>query len=370
MVGGGPTSNIGSIHRHALALDGKLKLVAGVFSRDVDSNNAFAKQIGLARPYADYSQMANAEANREDGIELVVIATPDQSHFEIAKTFMEKGISVFCEKPLTQNSQDAEELVTLAHRKGVVLALAHVYSGYPMVREAADMVQQGKIGEIRFVDVQHASGWASSKLEDDGNPTVVWRMNPETSSYASVAADLGTHAFHLARFITGDEPTELSAELSTLVPGRRVADNLQANLHFASGARGRLWASMAATGNNHGLVIKVFGSDGALEWAHEDPEHLIHRLPTGEQRIYSQGMPTLSPAASAHSRNGLGHPEGFIEAFANLYSDVADDVLKLRDFKLDFAKRIYPTGHDGLLGTRMVEAVIKSHENSNSWAAI
>lgn len=370
MVGGGPSSNIGAIHRHALALDGNLKLVAGVFSRDASANSVFAERIGLQRPYVDFSQMASAEADREDGIELVVIATPDQSHFEIAKTFLDKGISVFCEKPLTQNSQDAENLVRQAREKGVILALAHVYSGYPMVREASQMVKQGKLGEIRFVDVQHASGWASSKLEDDGNPTVVWRMNPETSSYASVAADLGTHAFHLARFITGDEPTELSAELSTLVPGRRVADNLQANLHFASGARGRLWATMAATGNNHGLAIKVFGSEGALEWSHEDPDHLIHRLPNGEQRNYSQGMSGLSPLAARHVRAGLGHPEGFIEAFANLYSDVADDILKLRIADLDFSGQIYPTGQDGLIGTKMVEAVLESHENSGNWVAI
>jgi predicted dehydrogenase len=371
MIGGGVGSNIGEVHRKALALDGKLELVAGVFSRNPDFNAQLAQRLGLQRTYADALEMAKAESALADGVELVVIATPDASHHLIAKAFLENGISVACEKPLTQSSGTARELVQLAKSKNLVLAVAHVYSAYAMVREAAELVRRGDLGDIRLVDVQHASGWAATKLEDDGNLTVVWRMSPETATYASVAADLGTHAFHLARYISGLEISELTAELSTLVPGRRVADNLISSLHFGNGAKGRMWATMAATGNNHGLRIKVYGSQASLEWEHEDPHHLVIRDLSGEKRILAQGMANLSEAASRITRTGLGHPEGFIEAFANYYSDVADDVLRIRRGEFNWSpESIYPSGLDGLKGTLMVEAVEKSHSTNGAWTNI
>jgi len=371
MIGGGLGSNIGEVHRKALALDGNLKLIAGVFSRNPDVNAELAQSLGLQRTYSDALDMARAEAALADGIELVVIATPDESHHLIAKAFLENGISVACEKPLTQSSSTARELVDLAKSKNLVLAVAHVYSAYAMVREAAELVRSGALGEIRLVDVQHSSGWAATKLEDDGNPTVVWRMSPETATYASVAADLGTHAFHLARYISGLEILELTAELSTLVPGRRVADNLISNLHFVGGAKGRMWATMAATGNNHGLKIRLYGSRASLEWDHEDPHHLVIRELSGGKRVLAQGMASLSKAASRITRTGLGHPEGFIEAFANYYSDVAEDVLKIRQGDFQWSpEAIYPSGIDGLKGTLMVEAAEKSHLENGSWTNI
>ena len=368
MVGGGANSNIGETHRRALRLDGRLALVAGSFSRDSEKSAALARQLQVSRSYSDFREMAEAESGREDGIELAVVATPDNSHFLIAREFLSRGISVACEKPLTQSSAEAAELIQLAESNNAVLAVAHAYSAYAMVRQAAELVRQGALGALRFVDIQHASGWAATRLEDDGNPTVTWRMNPETSSYASVAADIGTHALHLARYITADEPLQISAELSTLVPGRRVADCLTATVHWKSGMRGRIWATMAATGHNHGLRIRVFGSQASLEWQHEDPHHLIIRELDGTERILVQGIGSLSSSAHALTRTGLGHPEGFIEAFANYYSDIADDLLAARVGAPRPRKALsYPSGYDGLVGVRLVEAVLASDQASGAW---
>ena len=370
MVGGGPYSNIGESHRRALRLDGNLELVAGVFSRKPSDSVEFAQRLGLDadRAYSDYARMAEEEAARADGVELVVVATPDSSHFEVAKAFLERGISVACEKPLTQDSASARELVRIASSNNAILAVAHCYSAYAMVRHAARIVRNGELGELRFVDVEHASGWAATRLEDDGNPTVVWRMDPETSSYASAAADIGTHAFHLARFITGDSAIALSAELTTLVPGRRVADCVTATVHWQSGMRGRIWATMAATGHNHGLRIRVYGSQASLEWQHEDPHHLTIRTLEGETRVLSQGMSSLSEDAQRITRTGLGHPEGFLEAFANYYSDIADDLMHRRQqLPLEPQELRYPAGIDGVAGVELVEAVVRSHTAAGAW---
>jgi predicted dehydrogenase len=368
MVGGGADSNIGETHRRALRLDGRLKLVAGVFTRDSAKNKQLSENLQVERSYRDFAEMAASESGRNDGIELAVIATPDESHFRIAREFLSRGISVACEKPLTQNSAEAVELIQIAEQNGAVLAVAHAYSAYAMVRHAARLVRAGELGELRFLDVQHASGWAATRVEDEGNPTVVWRMNPETTSIASVAADIGTHALHLARFISGDEPVEISAELTTLVPGRRVADCLTANLHWRSGMRGRLWATMAATGHNHGLRIRVYGSKASLEWEHEDPHHLILRDLAGAKTVLAQGVGGLSAEASRLTRTGLGHPEGFLEAFANYYSDIADALLAKRTGNQHVAREFgFPSGRDGLIGAQLVETVIASDALGGAW---
>lgn len=370
MVGGGADSNIGETHRRALRLDGRLRLIAGVFTRDAAKNQQLAQNLQVERSYRDFSEMAASESERADGIELAIIATPDESHFRIAREFLSRGISVACEKPLTQNSAEAAELIQIARQNGAILAVAHAYSAYAMVRHAASLVRAGELGELRFLDVQHASGWAATRVEDQGNPTVAWRMNPETTSIASVAADIGTHALHLARFITGDEPVEISAELTTLVPGRRVADCLTANLHWRSGMTGRLWATMAATGHNHGLRIRVYGSKASLEWEHEDPHHLTLRDLAGTKTLLAQGMESLSADASRLTRTGLGHPEGFLEAFANYYSDIADALLAKRAGEPHVARELgYPSGRDGLIGAQLVEAVIDSDSRSGSWVS-
>lgn len=371
MVGGGSGADIGKTHRHAMRLDGQFDLRAGVFGRDPRQSAALAGQLGVPedRTYRDYRRMAEAEADREDAVDVVVVATPNDSHFEIARTFLEAGISVVCEKPLTRDSATAAELVHVAAANGAVLAVPHCYSAYAMVRQAARMVRDGRLGNITFVDVEHASGWAATPLEQLGHKQAAWRTDPDIAGFPSVVGDLGTHAFHLLRFITGLEAERLSGRLHTLVPGRRVFDHATVELQLTGEVPARLWASMAATGHNHGLRIRVFGDQGSLEWEHEDPHHLRVQDLDGTTTILTEGLSTLSEDASRLTRVGLGHPEGFLEAFANFYRDLAEELRARRDGTLPATRGLsFPDGEDGLAGVRFVEAVAASHHNDAAWA--
>lgn len=373
MVGGGPGADIGKTHRYAMRLDDQFELDAGVFGRDRERSLATAATVGVTpeRVYADYRAMAAAESQREDGIDVAVVATPNDSHFEIAKTFIEAGIAVVCEKPLTQASDSASALVSLADDRGVLFAVPHCYSAYAMVRQAARMVRDGDLGRITFVDVEHASGWAATPLEQTGHKQASWRTDPDVAGFPSVVGDLGTHAYHLARYITGLDAEAVSAQLHTLVPGRRVFDNATANLRFADQVPGRLWASMAATGHAHGLRIRVFGDRAGLEWRHEDPHHLRVEYVDGTVTVLTQGMEGLSEDATRLTRVGLGHPEGFIEAFANFYRDVADELRARRDGQPSAVRELsFPTGRDGLIGVEFVEAVASSHEQDGAWTPL
>ncbi len=355
MVGGGPGAMIGAAHRHAMWLDNQYVLAAGIFGRDPASSAEFAQNLGVERVYDDYREMAEREAGRDDGVDVVAVVTPNDSHYEIAKAFLETGISVVCEKPLTNDSTSAAELVAIAESNRVILAVPHIYSAYAMVRHAARMVRNGDLGRIRFVAAEHASGWASAPVDQ-------WRMDPGKGGVATAVADVGTHAFHLLRYVTGLEATRISAELSTLVAGRPVFDNATMRLTLSNGAPATVWATMAATGHEHGLRIRVFGDDASLEWRHEDPQHLTVRNPDGGSTILAQGMSTLSRDAARLTRIGLGHPEGFLEAFANFYLDLAD-ILRgqtVRELSI-------PTGIDGLIGVRFVEAAVASQENDAAW---
>jgi predicted dehydrogenase len=352
MVGGGPGAMVGAAHRHAMWLDNQYVLAAGIFGRNHEASAQFADELGVERVYRDHREMVEKEAERLD---VVAVVTPNDTHFEIAKAFLEAGIAVVCEKPLTNDSATAAELVAIAESNNVILAVPHIYSAYPMVRHAARMVRDGKLGRIRFVSAEHASGWASADVEQ-------WRMDPEKGGVAAAVADVGTHAFHLLRYITGLEASRVSAELSTLVAGRPVFDNATMRLTLSNGAPATVWATMAATGHEHGLRIRVFGDDASLEWRHEDPQHLIVRDPGAGSTILAQGMSTLSEDAGRLNRAGLGHPEGFLEAFANFYIDLAD-ILRgqaPRDLSI-------PMGVDGLIGVQLVEATVASHANDAAW---
>lgn len=352
MIGGGPGAMIGAAHRHAMWLDNQYVLAAGVFARDPATSAQFAAELGVERAYDDYRQMAEQEAGHLD---VVAVVTPNDTHFEIAKAFLEAGISVVCEKPLTNDSQTSAELVAIAHSNNAILAVPHIYSAYAMVRHAARMVRNDDLGRIRFVAVEFPSGWASAPLEQ-------WRMDPDIGGAASAVADVGIHAFHLLRYITGLEATRISAELSTLVPGRRVFDNATVRLTLSNGAPATLWATMAATGHEHGLTIRVFGDDESLHWRQDDPQHLTVRTPDGGATILAQGMDGLSDDAKRLTRVGLGHPEGFIEAFANFYLDLADLLRGQAPSDLSI-----PTGVDGLIGVRFVEAAVASHDADAAW---
>ena len=370
MVGGGPGSNIGETHRLAASFDGRYALVAGVFASDPARSRAFAASLELDpdRRYGSWEEMAEREGARKDGVEVVAIMTPNASHHPIAKAFLERGIDVVCDKPLTTGLDDALDLLRVARRSGLVFAVTYNYSGYPMVRQARDMIRSGELGAVRLVQVEHATGWAATLLEASGHKQATWRTTPSIAGKSAVVGDLGTHAHHLARFVAGLEVTEVSAELSTVVPGRKMDDNAHVKLRFTDGVRGMMWVSMAATGSLHGQRIRVYGEKASLEWVQEQPEQLLLRPVDGPHRVLSRGCGYLSASARRASRLWPGHPEGFLEAFANVYRDAADAVLARRDgAPLDRSAVLFPTIEDGVLGVKFVDAVVESHRRDGAW---
>lgn len=372
MVGGGQGSHIGATHRQAARMDGCYDLVAGVFASDAERSRAFAATLAIApdRRYGTWQEMAQQEAQRADGIEVVAIMTPNDSHYAIARASLEHGIHVICDKPLTNELAQAFDLQRLAHERGLVFGVTFNYSGYPMVRQARAMVRGGDLGAVRLVQVELASGWASTLLEAEGHKQARWRTTPAIAGKSSVVGDLGTHAHHLARYITGLEVSELSAELSTLVPGRQTDDNGHIMLRFDNGARGLMWVSMVAVGNLHGLRIRVYGERGSLEWVQERPDELIVRPLDGPQQILARGAGYLDPAAQRVNRLWPGHPEGFMDAFANIYSDIAEAILARRyGSEIDPLANTFPTVEDGVLGVRFVDAAVESNEQGGRWVS-
>jgi predicted dehydrogenase len=374
MVGGGPGAGIAETHRTAMRLDDKFVLVAGVFSRDSEKSRGAARRLRIDpdRVYPDYSVMAEVESKREsDRIDVAVIVTRTDSHFEIAKKFLQSGIQVICDKPLCLSLAQAKELKRLAQEKELILCLTHNYSGYAMVRHAARMVRNGDLGKVCVVQAEHASGWAAKLLENQGHSQAAWRTDPVLSGDASVLFDLGTHAHQLARFVTGLEVTEVAAELSQIVQGRAIKDNANLLLRFSNGARGTLWASMAAIGNEHGLRIRVYGDRGSLAWHHEDPCHLRYCPLDGPQQILAQGAEGLSAEAKRWTRAGLGHPEGFFESFANIYTEVAEAILAKSEGRAYTKPELgFPDATDGARGVAFVESAMRSFASGGVWTGV
>jgi len=370
VVGGGPESNIGETHRYAARLDDRYALVTGVFASDAERSRDFAAMLGIAsdRRYDSWQEMAEQEVGCPDGLEVVSIMTPNNSHYAIARAFLERGFDVICDKPLTTDLEQALELMRLVRQTGLVFGVTYCYTGYPMVRQAREMIRSGELGEIRLLQVEHASGWASTLLEAEGHKQAVWRTTPSIAGKSSVVGDLGTHAHNLTRFITGLEISEVSAELSTIVPGRQVDDNAHIMLRFNNGAKGMMWVSMVAAGHMHGLRIRVYGEKGSLEWVQEQPNELILHPVDGHHQTLSRGFGWLSPAARRASRLWPGHPEGYLEAFANIYSDIADAVLARRDgVAADPLAYLFPKVEDGVLGVKFVDAAVASHQQDGRW---
>jgi predicted dehydrogenase len=374
MVGGGPGAGIAETHRTAMRLDDKCVLIAGVFSRDSEKSRRAARQlrIDLDRVYPDYSVMAEVESKREnDRIDVAVIVTRTDSHFEIAKKFLQSGIQVICDKPLCLSLTEAKELKRLAEEKELILCLTHNYSGYAMVRHAARMVRNGDLGKVCVVQAEHASGWAAKLLEKQGHPQAAWRTDPVLSGDSSVLFDLGTHAHQLARFVTGLEVTEVAAEMSQIVQGRAIKDNANLLLRFSNGARGTLWASMAAIGNEHGLRIRVYGDRGSLAWHHEDPCHLRYCPLDGPRQILAQGADGLSAEAKRWTRAGLGHPEGFFESFANIYTEVAEAILAKSEGRAYVKDELgFSDASDGARGVAFVESAMRSYASGGVWTGV
>jgi len=370
MVGGGRGSFIGATHRIAARLDDRYELVAGALSSDPDRAKASAHELRIPhdRGYGSYEEMAQAEAARPDGVELVSVVTPNDSHHAICRAFLDRGFDVICDKPLTTNIQDALDLVATVRETGLIFGITYNYTGYPMVRHARTMVEQGQLGEIRVVQVEFASGWMSTLLEQTGHKQAAWRTDPARAGPSFAVGDIGTHAHHLAAFVTGLELAELSADLSVMVPGRRLDDNAHILLRYTSGARGMLWASTIAVGSEHGLRIRIYGDQGSLTWEQENPNHLKFSPLDGPTQTLGRGSEGLSAEAARATRVSLGHPEGFFEAFANLYSDMADAIVARRAGTPANSPALQlPTVEDGARGVKFVEAALESSAKNGAW---
>lgn len=372
MVGGGEGAFIGAVHRIAARMDDRYELVAAALSSDAARATRSAAMLGLdpARSYADFALMAHVEASRPDGIEAVAIVTPNHMHAPAIRVFIESGIHVICDKPLTTTVAEARTIQEQVEASGLVFALTHNYTGYPLLRQARSMVRAGDLGDIRVVQVEHAQDWLATKVEDSGNKQAEWRSDPARSGAGGCIGDIGTHAFNLAGFVTGLEPTELCAELSTFVTGRRLDDNAQILLRYANGARGCLWVSQVAVGNENEVSLRVYGSKGSIEWRQRDANQMIWS-PLGQNRqIVTRNGAGADEANRRFSRVPAGHPEGYLEAFGNIYAETADAIVAMRDGQSGPAEFLFPTVADGVKGLAFIDAAIRSSTRGGIWTDI
>jgi predicted dehydrogenase len=372
MVGGGQGAFIGAVHRIAARLDGHFQLVAGALSSQPARAKASAAELGLApdRAYATFAEMAKAESKRSDGIEAVAVVTPNHLHFAAAKAFLEAGIHVICDKPLTATLEDAEALAQAASASGRIFVLTHNYTGYAMVRQAREMVAAGALGALRVVQVEYVQEWLTERLEETGQKQAAWRTDPTRSGAGGCVGDIGTHAYNLARFVSGLEVDQLAAELTTFVGGRALDDNVGVLLRFSGGARGMLWATQVAPGNENGLRLRLYGSKGGLEWEQEVPDHLWF-TPFGEpKRLLTRGSAAAGEGAKRVTRVPAGHPEGYLEGFANLYAEAAAAIRAARDGRPTPADVSFPTIADGLEGMRFIDACLRSSQRDAAWVSM
>ncbi len=327
-----------------------------------------AQELQIPRAYASFAEMAREEAKRTDRIDAVAIVTPNNTHHVIAKAFLEAGIHVICDKPLTTTLEDAEDLSATVQRTGLIFGLTHTYVGYALVRQAREMVLAGELGAIRMIQVEYAQDWLSTPLEATGSKQADWRTDPARSGPAGCLGDIGTHAFHVACFTSGLRCTELAADLTTFVPGRRLDDNVQLLLRFAGGAKGTLWASQIAVGNENHLHLRIYGEKAGLAWEQENPNYLRF-TPLGEQpRIITRGGPGVGPAAKYATRIPAGHPEGYYEAFAQLYTDLAEQITaRIEAREPDARAMLVPGVEDGVLGVQFIQTVLDSARNASAW---
>jgi predicted dehydrogenase len=372
MVGGGQGAFIGAVHRIAARIDDQFEFVAGALASDPVRAKASAAELGIAndRAYGSFEEMAKAEAARADGIEAVSIVTPNHLHGPVARAFLEAGIHVICDKPLTTTVAEAEELVELVRKSGKVFVVTHNYTGYPMVRQARAMVANGDLGEIRLVRAEYLQDWLTERLEESGHKQAAWRTDPNRSGAGGCIGDIGTHAYNLACFVTGLKLDELLAQLSTFVGGRRLDDDVQILLKWKGGAKGMLWASQVAVGNENGLTLRVYGTKGGLEWAQENPNHLWF-TPYGKPRqlLTRGGAGALGDAARV-TRVPSGHPEGYLEGFATIYAEAARAIRARQAGQAPDPAVIFPTIEDGLAGVKFIEAAVSSSASNGAWVRI
>ncbi len=372
MVGGGRDAFIGAVHRIAARIDDQYTLVAGAFSSTAEKSRASGADLGIdpKRAYGDYAGMARAEARRKDGIQAVAIVTPNHMHAPVAKEFLKRGIHVICDKPLTATLAEAKKLAAAAEASGALFVLTHNYTGYPMIRHARAMVAGGELGEIRLVQVEYAQDWLSEPLEQTGQKQAGWRTDPAQTGAGGSTGDIGTHAFNLASFVSGLTLEALAADLQSFVPGRRVDDNAHVMLRFSGGARGMLWCSQVAPGNENALRLRIYGTKGGLEWAQEDPNYLWHG-PLGQpKRLLTRNGAGAGPEAARMSRVPPGHPEGYLEGFANIYAEAARAIRARASGGAIPPGVVFPSVRDGVLGVAFVDACVRSSAKNAAWVSL
>lgn len=364
MVGGGPGAFIGAVHRRAATMDGLATLVAGAFSSDREKSRAQGRELHLdaTRVYDSYQTMAEREAARpaEERIDFVSIVTPNHLHFPIARAFIERGIHVICDKPMTTTIADAEALAVLVHEHDVVFALTHNYSGYPLVKQARALVRHGELGKIRKIVAEYSQGWLSTRIEATGQKQADWRTDPARAG-AGALGDIGSHAEHLARYVTGLEIEQLCADVSTFVDGRRLDDDANILVRYEGGAKGVLFCSQISLGEENRLSLRVYGTEASLEWHQQDPNLLIVRRADGPMQVYKPGHPYLDAAAAHATRLPSGHPEAFFEAFANVYANAMRTIAaRIAGETPDSLDLDFPTVQDGVAGVRFILAAVAS----------
>lgn len=365
IVGGGQGSFIGAVHHVAVELDGQAEVIAGAMSTDPQRARASAEAWYLKRSYDSYEEMAEAESKLEDGIDFVMVTTPNHVHFPVAKTFLEHGIHVVSDKPMTFDLEQAQQLVSLAESKNLVYALTHNYTGYPAVRHARALVRQGEIGEIRKVLVEYIQDWLMTAEEKTGNKQASWRTDPSRSGIAGCVGDIGTHGENLMEFITGLKIKSLCADLTTFVQGRALDDDANMLLHLENGGKGILTCSQIAAGEENALSIRIYGTKAGLEWHQMEPNTLLFKPHGQPQQILRTGLGYMSDDAKAATRTPAGHPEGFYEAFANIYKMAIADIRRVESGQKPEGG--YPTVYDGLRGMQFVYAAVESSQKGVTW---
>jgi predicted dehydrogenase len=369
LIGGGEGSQIGPAHRLGAGLDGAFDFVAGALDHRPEAGREYGQRLGLSRDrsYGDWREMLEGERARPDRVDLVTVATPNATHFEITKAFLEAGFNVLCEKPMTMTVEEGEEIASLAKSTGRICAVNYGYTGYSLVRHMRAMVARGDLGKIRLVVAEFAHGHHAD-AEDAENPRVRWRYDPAQAGVSAQFADCGIHALHMASFVLGQEVERLSADIVSCIPSRVLEDDAQVNLRFDGGTVGRLWTSSVALGRQHGLTLQVFGEKGGLRWAQEQPNQLYWMPLRGRLQVIERGEAGLSPEADRTSRVTIGHAEGMPLAFANIYKDLAEAVHAQREGRSpDPAADLYPRAEDGLRSMAAVYAVAESGRNDGVW---
>lgn len=367
MVGGGEGAFIGGVHRMAARIDGRFDLVAGALSSTPEKSERSALALGIERSYGNYTEMAKAEAHREDGIDAVSIVTPNHMHIPVAQAFLEQGIHVICDKPLTTNLASAQAFSQAFDPNGPLFLLTHNYTGTPMVRQAREMVARGDLGVIRLVQAEYAQDWLTEPAADD-NKQAAWRTDPAKAGGGAIG-DIGSHAYNLAAFVTGMTPNALAADLTSFVDGRLVDDNAHIMMRYASGAKGMLWASQVAVGHENGLRLRVYGDKGGLEWAQEDPNKLWFTKFGQPTQLLTRGGAGATEAANAVTRTPGGHPEGYLEAFATIYNEAAD-LIFAHKAGTPIGNSHVPTLVDAMEGMHFLDACVKSSDKNAGWVTL